>query len=328
MARIPPAPVKGTRDYLPRDLMRRNRVFALLRETFERYGYEPLETPAVEHTTVLESKYGAEGEQLLFRILKRGHDLESAAREIVGETSAGGLARGLADMALRYDLTVPFARVIAAHQAEVALPFRRYQIQPVWRAERPQRGRYREFYQCDVDCVGSRSVTVEAELLAMDAEVMGRLGFNDITIKINHRALLAALMEGAGVPETRRAPTLGVIDKLDKLGETGVRAELAAAGLDGATIDRLMGALGMAGTPREMLAGLRATVGATADGTLALRELEELVSYLEMLRVPPERYALDIATVRGLAYYTGIIYETVSAGAPIGSLASGGRYDK
>jgi histidyl-tRNA synthetase len=328
MARTPPTAPKGTRDYLPRDLVRRNRVFALLRETFERYGYEPLETPAVENTSVLDGKYGEEGERLLFRILKRGHDLESAAREIAGETSAAALSRHLADMALRYDLTVPFARVIAAHQAEILLPFRRYQMQTVWRADRPQRGRYREFYQCDVDCVGSRSVTVEAELLAMVDEIFRALGFKDFTIKINHRALLTALMEGAGVPVDQRTPALIAIDKLDKLGEAGVRAELAAAGIAAETIDRLMSALGVAGSPTEMLDGLKETVGHTPDGALALRELGELFTYLPMLGVPSPRYALDVATVRGLAYYTGIIFETVAADAPVGSLASGGRYDK
>ncbi|HEX6121772.1 MAG TPA: HisS family protein, partial [Ktedonobacterales bacterium] len=286
MARIPPAAPKGTRDYLPRDLVRRNRVFTLLRETFERYGYEPLETPAVESTSVLEGKYGDEGERLLFRILKRGHDLESAAQRIAGETSAGGLSRHLADMALRYDLTVPFARVIAAHQSDVLLPFRRYQMQPVWRAERPQRGRYREFYQCDVDCVGSRSVTVEAELLAMVSEVFARIGFQDFTIKINHRALLAALMEGASVPEAQRTAALVAIDKLDKLGDAGVRAELATAGLEPATIERLMGALRVTGTPQEMLAGLEGTVGQTPSGALALGELRELFTYLPLFGVP------------------------------------------
>ena len=336
MARIPPTPPKGTRDYLPSDLVRRNRVFALLRETFERYGYEPLETPAVENTAVLEGKYGEEGERLLFRILKRGHDLESAMRAVAGEQGASGaaalaaaaLARELADMALRYDLTVPFARVLAAHQSELLLPFRRYQMQPVWRADRPQRGRYREFYQCDVDCAGSTSIAVEAELLALASSIFGRLGFGDFQIKVNHRALLAALMEGAGVAETQRTPALIAIDKRDKIGESGVREELAAAGLEGATTDRLMAALAVAGTPQEQLAALRATVGQTAAGLAALADLEQLFTLLPAFGEPAERFALDVATVRGLSYYTGIIFETFAAGAPVGSLASGGRYDK
>jgi histidyl-tRNA synthetase len=179
-----------------------------------------------------------------------------------------------------------------------------------------------------VDCVGSRSVTVEAELLAMVSEVFSRIGFQDFSIKINHRALLAALMEGAGVPEARRTPALVAIDKLDKIGDAGVREELATAGLEPETIERLMGALGVCGTPREMLAGLEGTIGQTASGKLALDELRALFKYLPLYGVPAERYKLDVATVRGLAYYTGIIFETVAEGAPVGSLASGGRYDK
>src|SRR5260370_27394778 len=218
MAKTPPALPKGTRDFLPRDLVLRNRAFALLRDTFERYGFEPLETPSVELTSVLEGKYGEEGDRLLFRILKRGNELEAAARAVValpeGERSASPLARELADMALRYDLTVPFARVVAAHLNDLALPFRRYQIQPVWRADRPQRGRYREFYQCDVDCVGSRSVTVEAEMLAMVNELFTALGFEEFTIRINHRALLDALQAASGVPEERRGARRPASDKM------------------------------------------------------------------------------------------------------------------
>src|SRR5689334_4932084 len=209
MARIAPVNARGTRDFLPRDLVRRNRVFALLRETFERYGYEPLETPAIENTAVLEGKYGEEGDRLLFRILKRGRELESGVRALDAlpgdERGAAALARSLSAEALRYDLTVPFARVIAAHQNAIVFPFRRYQMQPVWRADRPQRGRYREFYQCDVDCVGSTSMTVEAEMLTMIEEVFTALGFAEFTMRVNHRGLLDALMDGVDVPTERRS---------------------------------------------------------------------------------------------------------------------------
>src|SRR5690349_20800244 len=231
MARIAPVNARGTRDFLPRDLVRRNRVFALLRETFERYGYEPLETPAIENTAVLEGKYGEEGERLLFRILKRGRELESGVRALdalpADERGAAALARFLSDEALRYDLTVPFARVIAAHQNALVFPFRRYQMQPVWRADKPQRGRYREFYQCDVDCVGSRSMTVDAEMAAIHHEVFTRLGFTTFVTRINHRGLLDALMESCGVAPERRVAALTAIDKLDKIGIAGVREELA-----------------------------------------------------------------------------------------------------
>jgi histidyl-tRNA synthetase len=332
MAKTPPALPKGTRDFLPRDLVLRNRAFALLRDTFERYGFEPLETPSVELTSVLEGKYGEEGDRLLFRILKRGNELEAAARAVVAlpedERSAGLLARDLADMALRYDLTVPFARVVAAHLNDLALPFRRYQIQPVWRADRPQRGRYREFYQCDVDCVGSRSVTVEAEMLAMVNEVFSGLGFTEFTIRINHRTLLDALMEVTGVPEGRRVAALTALDKLDKIGADGVGEELAKAGIEPDARARLMDVIYLTGTPQAILEALRPLVSANANGELGLRELSEVFGYLDVMGVPAERVALDISIVRALSYYTGTIFETVVTRPKIGSLSGGGRYDR
>jgi histidyl-tRNA synthetase len=311
----------------------RNRVFGLLRETFERYGYEPLETPAVELTSVLEGKYGEEGDRLLFRVLRRGHELETAAAKVAQmpadeRSSAAALARVLSDMALRYDLTVPFARVVADHLNDLQLPFRRYQIQPVWRADRPQRGRYREFFQCDVDCVGSRSVTVEAEMLAMVNEVFTALGFRDFTIRINHRGLLDALMESARVPMERRSAALTIMDKLDKIGQDGVRAELEKAGLESDATGLLMQATGVSGAPGAVVEALRPLVGIEAAGASAVHDLEECFGYLSAMGVPAARFAFDISVIRGLSYYTGIIYETVAAGAPVGSLASGGRYDK
>jgi len=331
MARIQTTPVKGTRDYLPRDLVRRNRVFQLLRETFERHGYEPLETPAIEHTSALEGKYGAEGERLLFRILKLGRDLETAERAIEatpdGDRSAASLARSLSEMALRYDLTVPFARVIAAHQNEIVMPFRRYQMQPVWRADRPQRGRFREFYQCDVDCVGSRSLTVDAEMIAIYVEVYRRLGFTDFTMQINHRGVLDGLLEACGVAPEQRGGALIAIDKLDKVGLDGVRAELTQDGLPATAVDRLMEAIGLAGAPQALLEALGPLIGQTQQGALGLRELAEIFDYLPAMNVPAEHYAFTLAMARGLAYYTGSIYETKVAGVEVGSVGSGGRYD-
>jgi histidyl-tRNA synthetase len=359
MARIVPVNAKGTRDFLPRDLVRRNRVFGLLRDTFERYGYEPLETPAVENTQVLEGKYGEEGDRLLFRILKRGASLEAALRELLEtpKLTAGDLAaasfevvdspseaapdayetprwtaaqaaRLLSDEALRYDLTVPFARVIAAHQNEIVFPFRRYQMQPVWRADRPQRGRYREFYQCDVDCVGSRSMTVDAEMAAIHHEVFTRLGFTTFVTRINHRGLLDALMESCGVAPERRVAALTAIDKLDKIGIAGVREELAKAGIAEDAIARLAEAIGVAGEPRAVLAQLRPVLGGTEQGAVGLRELDEVFAALADMGVPPERYTFDVSLVRALSYYTGTIYETVLTDSRLGSLGGGGRYDQ
>ena len=332
MARIAPVNAKGTRDFLPRDLVRRNRVFTLLRETFERYGYEPLETPAIENTNVLEGKYGEEGERLLFRILKRGQSLESgfseAASDANAERGAGALSRALSDEALRYDLTVPFARVIAAHQNDIVFPFRRYQMQPVWRADRPQRGRYREFYQCDVDCVGSRSMTVDAEMVAIHQEVFSALGFTTFVTRINHRGLLSALMEACAVTPEQRVPALTAIDKLDKIGMDGVRGELIKAGLSESSVERLMEAIGISGAPQAVVEALRPLVGEQAEGQASLQELNEVFGYLSAMGVSAERYSFDVSLVRGLGYYTGTIFETVLTNSKLGSLGGGGRYDQ
>src|SRR5262249_49031509 len=321
MARISPLPVKGTRDWLPRDLVRRNRVFALMRETFERYGYEPLETPAIEHTSVLEGKYGEEGERLLFRILKRGREMESAVRTLEAEPggarSAGALARTLSDEALRYDLTVPFARVIAAHQNELVLPFRRYQMQTVWRADRPRRGPYREFYQCDVDCVGSRSMTMDAEMVAIHQAVFTSLGLAGVITRINHRGLLAALMEATAVPPESRVTALTAIDKLDKIGLDGVRIELERIGLAGATLERLLEAIGISGEPRAVVERMRPLVGSNTKGAAALGEIDEVFAALDAMGLAPEHYTFDVALVRGLGYYTGPIYESVLPGSDL-----------
>ena len=333
MARISTAPIKGARDFLPRDLAPRNRVFQLLRDTFERYGYEPLETPAIEHSSALEGKYGEEGERLLFRILKNGRDLESAARDLLNrgpdaELSAGAVARTFSEMALRYDLTVPMARVIAARQNDIVMPFRRYQMQPVWRGDRPQRGRYREFYQCDVDCLGSRSMTVDAEMVAIHHEAFARLGFENFVTQVSHRGLLDALMEVSGIAPEQRVSARVQIDKFDKIGADGVRVELQRIGQDDRVIDALLESLNISGAPLDMLETLRPLVSATQQGETSIRELQEVFSYIREMGVPQERYELRLSMVRGSDYYTGTIYETVLPGSGLGTLGAGGRYDK
>jgi histidyl-tRNA synthetase len=332
MARIAPTNARGTRDYLPRDLVRRDHVFGILREAFQRYGYEPLETPAIENTAVLEGKYGEEGDRLLFRVLKRGRELQSAAEAVAdlpaSERTSAVLARVLSDEALRYDLTVPFARVVAAHQNEMVFPFRRYQMQPVWRADKPQRGRYREFYQCDIDCAGSRSPTVDAEMAAIYYEVFTRLGFTSFVTKINHRGLLVALMEIAGVPNERHVPALTALDKLDKVGLDGVRAELERASLAPEAIERLLEFAGLSGASEEVLAALRSRIGDNAGGQRALDDLATVFRHAGEMGVPPERMTFDLSLVRGLSYYTGPIFETVLTNSSLGSLGGGGRYDQ
>jgi histidyl-tRNA synthetase len=334
MARIAPVNAKGTRDFLPRDLVRRNRVFSLMRETFEHHGYEPLETPAVETTRVLEGKYGEEGDRLLFRILKRGDSLEKAVRSLPADDDAAHrigaaeLSRTLSDEALRYDLTVPLARVIAARQNEVILPFRRYQMQPVWRADRPQRGRYREFYQCDVDCVGSRSLTVDAEMVAIYSEVFSRLGFTNFVTRINHRNLLNSLMSVFAVPPNLHVATLTTMDKLDKIGPDGVRSELSRLSLGAESVDRMVELIDLNGAPETMIDTLWRTVGDTAEGSAALQDLTELFEYVAEMGVPASNVRFDLSLVRGLSYYTGTIFETVLTESQLGSLGGGGRYDQ
>lgn len=332
MARISPLPLKGTRDWLPRDLVRRDRVFALLRGTFERYGFEPLETPAIESTAVLEGKYGEEGERLLFRVLKRGRDLESGFKTAMAAAedarAAGDLTRALSDEALRYDLTVPFARVIAAHQNDLVFPFRRFQMQTVWRGDRPQRGRYREFFQCDVDCVGSRSMTVDAEMALIYRDVFDGLGLTDSVTKINHRGLLTNIMQACNVPIARRVATLTAIDKLDKIGLDGVREELLKAELDGATIGPLLDVIAISGEPAAVIERLRPLIANTDDGEANLREIADVFIYATEMGMPPARYSFDLSLVRGLGYYTGTIYETILPGSTLGSLGGGGRYDR
>ncbi len=333
MARINTAPIKGARDFLPRDLAPRNRVFQLLRDTFERYGYEPLETPAIEHSSVLEGKYGEEGERLLFRILKNGRDLESAAGALVAQggdadLSAGAVARGVSEMALRYDLTVPMARVIAARQNDIVTPFRRYQMQPVWRGDRPQRGRYREFFQCDVDCVGSRSMIADAEMVAIHYDAFAGLGFTTFVTQVSHRGLLDALMEVSGVEPGQRVAARVQIDKFDKIGAEGVREELLRIGLSQKVCDSLLDALTVTGAPLDVLETLRPRLSQTQQGETSIRELREIFGYIRAMGVPDERYELRLSMVRGSDYYTGSIYETVLPGSGLGTLGAGGRYDK
>src|SRR5215213_6849936 len=238
-------PARGMRDFLPADVRKRNYVIGMIREVYESYGFEPLETPAVENLETLTGKYGEEGNQLMFRILKRGEKLDLAAGE-----------KGLSDLALRYDLTVPLARVVANYKNDLPRFFKRYQIQPVWRADRPARGRYREFYQCDVDAIGSGSMIVEAELISAVSEILERLGFEDFEIRLNHRKLLTGLLDVVGIPSDYQTDALVALDKLDKIGTEGVLTELINRGISDQTSEgliRLFGTLSQAKTKSDVL---------------------------------------------------------------------------
>jgi histidyl-tRNA synthetase len=297
------------RDFLPEDVRRREHVIAVVRTVYERYGFEPLETPAVENIETLMGKYGEEGNQLIFKILKRGeHE-----------------ASGQADLALRYDLTVPLARVVAHHRARLPRLFKRYQIQPVWRADRPARGRFREFYQCDVDALGSSSPAVEAELCSSVAEVLTELGFSDFVVRLNHRRLLTSLLTGAGVRADHHGHVLVAIDKRDKIGLEGVLRELAERGVDERArvrISEWLEALS-AGDALGWLEARRADLD--EPGRRALANIREIVGLLGGTPAAG-RILVDPTLARGLSYYTGAIME-INVPDLAGSLGGGGRYD-
>lgn len=292
---------RGTRDLLPAAMHRRLRVIATIREVFAAYGFDPLETPAMERIDTLMGKYGEEGDKLIFRILERGE----------------GGREGKADLALRYDLTVPLARVMAMNQG-TPLPFKRYQIQPVWRADRPQKGRFREFYQCDADIVGNTSRLADAECLAIASDALTALGFSDYTIHLNDRRLLAALVTVAGVPD-RESDVLVAIDKLDKIGVAGVTAELLGRGIPQAAVDRLWELLVL---PNDLDA-FEAAVGASAAEGAA--DLRDVIAWAEELGA--RNIQFDATLARGLSYYTGPVYEVKLSEGGVGTVASGGRYD-
>ena len=295
------------RDFLPEDVRRRDYVVGVIREVYDRYGFEPLETPAAENIETLLGKYGEEGNKLVFKILKRGEQEAS----------------GQADLALRYDLTVPFARVVAEYQAKLPKIFKRYQIQPVWRADRPARGRFREFYQCDIDTIGSTSPLVEVELLAAAAEVMTTLGFKNFTILLNDRRLLTALLTTAGVAASGHTDALTALDKLDKIGVEGVATEFAARGIDAAATGKCMELFGggESSDPDEICTKLQSFLG-QGDAIAPIRKIWDL----SQTTPAAGRVRISPSLARGLSYYTGAIMEITVPDLP-GSLGGGGRYD-
>jgi len=328
MAAAKTQPARGMRDFLPADVRRREYVIGIIKEVYERYGFEPLETPAVENIETLLGKYGEEGNQLIFKILKRG------VHEKTGE----------ADLALRYDLTVPLARVVAQYQNELPKFFKRYQIQPVWRADRPARGRFREFYQCDVDVLGSRSMVVEAELCAAASEALMKLGFDDFTIRLNHRQALAGILDAAGVPAGQHAAALMAIDKLEKIGNEGVAKELVERGIPaeaGAALLQFFVEVGSLEHAAEIAAGEDSRQRQEALNSAILgrliefarndsgaRGIEELRSILDFAQAfgTAAKIRIDPTLARGLSYYTGAIIE-INVRDLAGSLGGGGRYD-
>ncbi len=313
-------PARGTRDFLPADVRKRDYVIGVIKEVYASYGFEPLETPAFENLETLMGKYGEEGNQLVFKILKRGGKL----RQETGDWRQELKESDLSDLALRYDLTVPLARVVANNKNELPKFFKRYQIQPVWRADRPARGRFREFYQCDVDAIGSESMVVEAEVLSAVSEILRRLGFTDFTIRLNHRQVLTDILDTAGVPDELHTDALVAIDKMDKIGSDGVAAELAARGIAEDSAAMLMQIFAKTQEILNQEKDINRTIVANLINIVSNETLSELGQILKFADKSP--ILIDPSLARGLSYYTGAIME-ITVPDLAGSLGGGGRYD-
>lgn len=323
MAQSPSIP-KGTRDYSPDIMVKRNYIFDTIKSVFKLYGYMPLETPAMENLSTLMGKYGEEGDKLLFKILNSGDFIGNVPENELLERNSLRLTNKISEKGLRYDLTVPFARFVVQHQNELTFPFKRYQIQPVWRADRPQKGRYREFYQCDVDVVGSNSLLHEVELIQMVDEVYRRLKIN-VRLLINNRKILAGIAETIGYPDKLIDITVA-IDKMDKIGLENVNAELREKGICDEAVEKLQPILNLQGSNKEKLAQLHTILKESEVGLKGIEELTTVFDYLDSLEIGTE-IKLDLTLARGLSYYTGAIFEVKALDAQIGSITGGGRYD-
>lgn len=321
MAQKPSIP-KGTRDFGPAEMAGRNYIFDTIRSVFKKYGFNPLETPSMENLSTLLGKYGDEGDKLLFKILNSGDAFSKVQSQELENSNA--LSLKVCEKGLRYDLTVPFARYVVQHQNELAFPFKRYQIQPVWRADRPQKGRYREFYQCDVDVIGSKSLINELELVQIVDEVFAKFDIN-VCIKINNRKVLQGLAEVIGHPDKLIDITVA-IDKIDKIGLDAVKEELLARGIDEQGIATIEPVLILSGTTEEKLAAMKGILASSEAGLKGVAELEELFGYISVAGIKQE-VEIDLSLARGLNYYTGAIFEVKAKDFAIGSICGGGRYD-
>ena len=323
MAQKPSIP-KGTRDFSPVEMAKRNYIFNTIREVFHLFGYQQIETPSMENLSTLMGKYGDEGDKLLFKIQNSGDYFSGLTDEELLSRNAAKLASKFCEKGLRYDLTVPFARYVVMHRDEISFPFKRYQIQPVWRADRPQKGRYREFYQCDADVVGSNSLLNEVELVQMIDRVYGKFGIR-VSIKINNRKILTGIAEIIGEADKIVDITVA-IDKLDKIGLDNVNAELAQKGIPQEAIEKLQPIIMLSGTNEEKLETLKTVLAASETGLKGVEESEFILKTVASLGVKSE-VELDLTLARGLNYYTGAIFEVKALDVQIGSISGGGRYD-
>lgn len=324
MSQKPSIP-KGTRDFGPEKMGKRNFIFNTIKKVFEKYSFMPLETPTMENLSVLTGKYGDEGDQLVFKILNSGDFLSKTSEDDLNKGHKQLLPK-IAEKGLRYDLTVPFARYVVMNQHDITFPFKRYQIQPVWRADRPQRGRYREFYQCDADVVGTKSLLCEAEIILMINEVFSKLGIVDFDIKINHRQILTGIVEHIG-SAGRASDFFVAIDKLDKIGLDKVLDELRSKGFDEKALLLLTPILSQKGSILENLIFLKSLFNQNETGLKGVEEIESVLQYLSSFDLKENHLDLDFTLARGLSYYTGMIFEVKVNNVSIGSVSGGGRYD-
>jgi histidyl-tRNA synthetase len=330
MAITKPSLPKGTRDFSPQEMVKRNYIFETIKTVFKKYGYAEIQTPSMENLATLTGKYGDEGDKLIFKILNSGDYLAKVNENLLATRNSQMATSVISEKALRYDLTVPFARYVVMHQNDISFPFKRFQVQPVWRADRPQKGRYREFYQCDADVVGSSSLLNEAEFVLIYHEALSNLGLKDFTIKINNRKILSGIAEIIGKPDLIVDMTVA-IDKLDKIGFDGVTKELLERGFTVADIDKLQPVIMLQGTNEEKLESLKTVLANSEIGLKGIAEIETVFNYVSHLTSHisslTSQLELDITLARGLNYYTGCIFEVKTNEVAMGSIGGGGRYD-
>ena len=326
MAQKPSIP-KGTRDFSPSEVAKRNYIVSIIKGNFEKFGFQPIETPSFENSETLMGKYGEEGDRLIFKILNSGDYLAKANESALENKESNKLTSSISEKALRYDLTVPFARYVVQHQNDIEFPFKRYQIQPVWRADRPQKGRFREFYQCDADVVGSKSLWQEVELIQLYDAVFTELGLNGVTIKINNRKILSGIAEVIGASDKLIDFTVA-LDKLDKIGEDGVKTEMLEKGISEVAIQKVQPLFNFTGTISEKIQKLATLLVTSSEGMKGIEELKFICEAVTELGLTKANLDLDVTLARGLNYYTGAIFEVASPKEiSMGSIGGGGRYD-
>jgi len=325
MAQKPSIP-KGTRDFSSTEVAKRNYIFDTIKHSFENFGFQPIETPAFENSSTLMGKYGEEGDRLIFKILNSGDYLNKIEDKLLNEKNSKFLTSKISEKALRYDLTVPFARYVVQHQNEIDFPFKRYQMQPVWRADRPQKGRFREFYQCDADVVGSKSLWQEVEFIQLYDDVFTKLGLTDTLIKINNRKILSGIAEIIGASDKLIDFTVA-LDKIDKIGEEGIITEMLSKGITQDAIEKLKPLFSLSGSNKEKLDQLKGMLQSSDEGSQGVADLKFVIDNVTKLGLQSSNVKFDVTLARGLNYYTGAIFEVVADKVSMGSIGGGGRYD-